>query len=164
MKTIDELSTFEFHDALLCSAEFSGNDMIWELKYVSVHWAETSEKEICPLNPGRDRYAEPVLRLTFQSHKLAELWEYTPMTLAEDGTWIENPKKNIGLDAFPDIVNAVGNGTIALLYMGKEPDGRIACEINDRHSGIYLLTFSAEHIIAEWDKLGQDAWYLKNND
>ena len=164
MKTIDELSTFEFHDAGLYSAKFSENDMIWELKYVSVHGAETSENKICPLNPGRDRYAEPVMRLTFHNCQLAELWEYTPMTLAEDETWIENPKKNIGLDAFSGIVNAVGNGTIVLLYMGKEPDGRIACEINDRHSGIYLLIFSAESLIAEWEKFGQDAWYLKNND
>ncbi len=165
-KVIDELESFDFHDAYFRSVVFDGNTMIWKIKDAIVigrSRLEIPDLKPCSCNTGEDRYAEPILQLTFKNYAIKSIRRGGGYSV-KDGIRTEIPVEYLDNKSFQScLLEVVDSKKNTINYMGiDKDDGCIGLALlGGREYDFYIMQFTAAHVVAEWEAFGKEAWYLE---
>lgn len=163
----DDLKSIDFHDSHLTALRLEGDTLraaFCNAVVIGRSCPELPAHIPCPLNDGEDRYAAPVLGVTFQGVTDLRIlrggcWQCLP-----DGGRVEiYPPRNLEPGEFPGFFRSVGAESGDLVYgLTAEGDRYTLSFWLDAGNDYYELSFTAAHTAAQWESFGGEAWYLEH--
>ncbi|MBQ8935025.1 MAG: hypothetical protein IJ049_01290 [Oscillospiraceae bacterium] len=152
-----------FHDSTFGSVLFEKADMMWEICGAIVighSCPEVTNRVPSSANDGEDRYADPTLKLTFCNYKIISVLRGGGWSIDNKGNRTEYPEQELEHKYFREILKeAVENVSEIMSFIRKKD--QFVFDIIGRED-YYKLTFQADQVIAEWESLGEEAWYLEH--
>ena len=158
--SINELNTFEFHDARFKNIEISTENMVWELQQVNVTTKNSQNNLNVDMEAG-------ILLLTFQNWKATKIEHYGRKTYDQKGTLIkEEPGIIAPIEDYHKILTAipVDQGWISRIsrYNKEQDSYKFSIDILSCSDSL-IVDLEYSEAKAEWDVFLSEAWYVNWN-
>lgn len=158
--SVDELDTFEFHDARFQSIEIGTENMTWELEQVNVTTKNSQNNFDVDMEAG-------VLLLSFKNWKATRIEYYGSKTYDQKGNLIKaEPGIIASVEDYHKILTAipVNHGWISRIsrYNKDQDFNKFTIDILT-HSDSLIVDLEYSEVKAEWDVFLSEAWYVNWN-
>lgn len=155
--SINELDTFELHDARFQSIQIGAENMTWELDQVNV----TTKNSQNSFNVDMET---SILLLTFCNWKVTKIEHYGSKTFDENGTLInEEPNIIAPIEDYHKILASipVDQGWISGIssYNKHQDSYKFTIDILT-YSDSLIVDLECSEVKAEWDGFLSEAWYV----
>jgi len=157
-RSINELSKFEYHDAIIEKFEFMQGNLIVEVSGINITTANpqnTFEKDMCTHKANIIFEGATVEKIIISGYESLD----SDMKLIEKVADVEVKKEEYN-SIFDNAEGAYGHIS-SMEILTKLEDGKyqICFCIDAYHIGWYYLTLVFERGIVEWDEFNGEAWY-----
>lgn len=161
-KSIDELNTFDFHDAVIENFILSEKEMTFEISELNATTANSQNSD------KNDLCIEKAI-MTLQNAEVTDLEFLAYKEINNQGIILKDePAKKADKEQFSEILQ---NTLIdcksyfqSVESLKKENDKYTACFCIDGNFNTYFLTVKFDSAIVSWDVFSDVAWYVKLSD
>lgn len=165
---IGELESIYFHDSYIQRGFFDKKDLVLFFKdAIIIGHSFPTEKNRTPssVNHGLDRYALDELHITFKDFSLQSIIFVGYRSFDDKGNLIEDiPSRVFDKNEAPSILNMMlsnkDNRVHSLSFDEKHQSYEITFE-SASDGNIYTVCFSFSSCFSQFDKFGDNAWYLE---
>ena len=163
----NELQSMEFHDSVLDNIYMEDKELHMVFSDAILMGRSTvniKDHIPCSVNTGEDRYACPVLAVSFRNFQIRSVLRGGCRTTDAAGNTIEEyPPRNLSPEEygpFLQMLLAEKGNQVCGLYYDVETKIYTLCFFMKADPNYYEMEFTADTAVAAFEEFGKEAWYL----
>lgn len=153
--SVDELNTFQFHDARLEGIKTEGQDLVWNVADLNVIQGNSQNPD------GPDQCVDAVIQ--FAAGQITELIFPAYQQSTSKAKNVTFPEKKVPPQQFGDVLNTLVSGSCYILKLEelrKVPEGYSARFLVDGPLNWLTITVCFCSVTVTWDRFMGPAWYV----